>query len=106
MIIKILYDNKSISKDFKFGWGFSCLIDDTILFDTGEKYEPLALNAEKLGKLIKEYSKNAQYIVVSHSEHLIQSSDVIYGATMNKYKISDILSLDLRDMKDYVEDIQ
>ncbi|MFW6285938.1 MAG: chromosome segregation protein SMC [Nanoarchaeota archaeon] len=61
------------------------------------------LNAEKLGKLINNYSRNAQYIVVSHNEYLIQSSDVIYGVTMNDYKISDVVSLDLRDMKDYID---
>jgi chromosome segregation protein len=61
------------------------------------------LNAEKLGKLIKNYSGNAQYIVVSHSEYLIQSADIIYGVTMNDYKISDVVSLDLRDMKEYVD---
>ena len=61
------------------------------------------LNAEKLGKLIKDYSSNAQYIVVSHSEYLIQSADTIYGVAMNDYKISDVVSLDLRDMKEYVD---
>ncbi len=61
------------------------------------------MNAEKLGKLIRQYSKYAQYIVVSHSEHLIQSAEIIYGVTMDKYKISDVVSLDLRNMSDYIE---
>ncbi|MFW5705199.1 MAG: hypothetical protein ACOCXG_05145, partial [Nanoarchaeota archaeon] len=61
------------------------------------------LNSEKLGKLIKASAHKAQYIVVSHSEYLIQSADVIYGVTMDKNKISGMVSLDLRTMKDYVE---
>ena len=62
------------------------------------------MNAEKLGKLVKSYSSSAQYVVVSHSEHLIQSSDTIYGVTMNHAKISDVVTLDLRDMADYLDD--
>ncbi len=61
------------------------------------------MNAEKLGKLIAGYSKKAQYVVVSHSEHLIQSAETIYGVTMNDAKISDVVTLDLRDMADYVD---
>lgn len=64
------------------------------------------LNSEKLGKLIKKHAGRAQYIVVSHSEYLIQSSETIYGVTMNESKISGVVSLDLRDMKDYIDDTQ
>ncbi len=52
-----------------------------------------SFNAEKLGKLIKKYSEKAQYIVVSHNENLIRSSDIIYGVTMDSKKISDVVSL-------------
>jgi chromosome segregation protein len=62
------------------------------------------INCEKLGKLIKEYSNKAQYIVVSHSEYLIQSSESIYGVTMDKNKISGVVSLDLSNMKDYLDE--
>jgi len=61
------------------------------------------INTEKLGKLVKENSHKAQYIVASHSEHFIQSSQTIYGVTMNATKISGIVSLDLSSMKDYVD---
>ena len=61
------------------------------------------MNCEMLGKLILKYSKKAQYICVSHSEHFIQSSDIIYGVAMNSSKISDALSLDLRSVSDYTE---
>ena len=61
------------------------------------------MNCEMLGKLILKYSKKAQYICVSHSEHFIQSSDIIYGVAMNSSKISDALSLDLRSVSEYTE---
>lgn len=62
------------------------------------------INSEKLGKLLKSSSNKAQYIVVSHSEHLIQSAEIIYGVTMDTNKISGVLSLDLRNMGDYIEE--
>ena len=34
MKISIVYDNKVLRKGLKAGWGFSCLIDKDILFDT------------------------------------------------------------------------
>ena len=62
------------------------------------------INSEKLGKLLKSSSDKAQYIVVSHSEHLIQSAEIIYGVTMDTNKISGVLSLDLRNMGEYLDE--
>jgi chromosome segregation protein len=61
------------------------------------------MNCEKLGKLIRKNAHKAQYVVVSHSEHFIQSAQTIYGVTMDKNKISGVLSLDLTDMTKYVD---
>lgn len=44
MTIKIIYDNYAINEKFKYGWGFSCLINDCVLFDTGESGEALLAN--------------------------------------------------------------
>ena len=46
MKIKILFDKESLNNKFKTGWGFSCLIDNKIMFDTGEKSEYLFNNME------------------------------------------------------------
>ncbi len=47
--IKVLYDNSAQGTDYKYGWGFSCLIDNTILFDTGEDFEKLDFNIKAMG---------------------------------------------------------
>jgi chromosome segregation protein len=62
------------------------------------------MNCEKLGKLIRKNAHKAQYVVVSHSEHFIQSAQTIYGVTMDKNKISGVVSLDLKDMTQYVDE--
>ena len=61
------------------------------------------MNCEKLGKLIKKNAHKAQYVVVSHSEYLIQSAEYIYGVTMDSNKVSGVVSLDLSNVKEYVD---
>lgn len=46
--IKILYDNSAQGDEYKYGWGFSCLINDSLLFDTGEDFEKLYFNIKAM----------------------------------------------------------
>ena len=48
MKIKILFNSAGIREDFSTGWGLSFLIDNRILFDTGEKGEFLIDNIDKM----------------------------------------------------------
>lgn len=41
-------------------------------------------NSEKLSSLIANYSKKAQYVVVSHNDAIITEADQIYGVSMNE----------------------
>ena len=52
-------------------------------------------NSEKLSKLIKKYSKNAQYIIISHNDNLITEADHIYGISMQEDGKSKVVSLKL-----------
>lgn len=49
MQIKILFDKDATGKNLRTGWGVSFLIDDKILFDTGEKGLWLIENMKALG---------------------------------------------------------
>jgi chromosome segregation protein len=49
-------------------------------------------NSEKLSKLINRYSKNAQYIVISHNDAIISEAQQIYGVSMQE-GVSKIISL-------------
>ena len=62
MKIKIIYDKYSLDEKLYTGWGVSFLIDDRILFDTGEDGEKLIHNMEYLGV---HYEK-IEAIVISH----------------------------------------
>ena len=52
-------------------------------------------NSEKLAGLLKEYSKNSQFIVISHNDSLVSEADNIYGVSMNKLGESQIVSVKL-----------
>lgn len=50
------------------------------------------VNSEKVAKLLKEYSKKAQVIIVSHNDSIVSEADQLYGVSMNK-GISSVISL-------------
>ncbi len=50
-------------------------------------------NAEKLAKLIKQYSSKAQYIMISHNDVVINEADNLYGVSMNEHGESKVTSL-------------
>lgn len=65
MKIKIIFDSNAIDNKFETGWGFSCLINNHILFDTGADGDALLNNL----KLMHIKSLDIDKIVISH-EHL------------------------------------
>lgn len=46
--IKILYDNNASDSGFLTGWGFSCLVDNKVLFDTGGDGKILMSNMKRM----------------------------------------------------------
>jgi len=59
--LQIVYDNQA-EKDFKSGWGFACLVDERILFDTGEEPKSLLDNLARLGM----EPTRIEAVVISH----------------------------------------
>jgi 7,8-dihydropterin-6-yl-methyl-4-(beta-D-ribofuranosyl)aminobenzene 5'-phosphate synthase len=49
MKIAVVYDNKSLYRDLSSAWGFSCLVGDDLLFDTGGDGPRLLSNMERMG---------------------------------------------------------
>jgi chromosome segregation protein len=50
-------------------------------------------NSEQLAQLIKNYSRKAQYIIISHNDGVISEADTLYGVSMNEHGISKVTSL-------------
>jgi len=62
MRIKVIFDKGALNKKLNTGWGVSFLIDDKILFDTGEKGKWLLKNMRSLGVDITKI----EAVVISH----------------------------------------
>ena len=62
----ILYDNTA-RKGLQAGWGFSALIDDRILFDSGEDGDRLLYNMDRLG--VELHTIEAVVISHDHWDH-------------------------------------
>jgi 7,8-dihydropterin-6-yl-methyl-4-(beta-D-ribofuranosyl)aminobenzene 5'-phosphate synthase len=63
MKVLVLYDKECLDDSYACGWGVSYLIDGRILFDTGEKAEPLISNAKNLNSDLERVEK----IIISHN---------------------------------------
>ena len=50
-------------------------------------------NSERLSQLVREYTKRAQYLVISHNDTIISEADTLYGVSMNEHGISKVVSL-------------
>jgi len=63
MKIKIVFDKETLDKKYSCGWGVSYLIDERILFDTGEKPEYLLNNLKAMNVDIKKIER----VIISHN---------------------------------------
>lgn len=85
MKLKILFDYRSKQNDLHIGWGLSVLVNETVLFDTGENGEWLLENMEQLNV----EPRNITSVVISHDHwdhtgglwHLLENNSQIkvYG---------------------------
>ncbi len=55
-------------------------------------------NIDKFNNIIKDFSKNSQFIIVSHNKRTIASTEIIYGVTMVEQGVSRVVPVDLRDV--------
>ncbi len=57
-------------------------------------------NIDKFNKIIRDFSTESQFIVISHNKRTIASTDIIYGVTMVEQGISRVVPVDLRELVD------
>ena len=56
-------------------------------------------NIDKFNGIIRKFSDNSQFIVVTHNKRTIASTDIVYGVTMIEPGISKVVPVDLREIK-------
>jgi chromosome segregation protein len=55
-------------------------------------------NIDKFNKIIKKFSANSQFIIVTHNKRTMSTTDVIYGITMIEQGVSSVVPVDLREL--------
>ena len=56
-------------------------------------------NLDKFNLIIRKFSKDSQFIIVTHNKRTMVSTDVIYGITMVEQGISKVVPVDLRELE-------
>jgi chromosome segregation protein len=59
-------------------------------------------NVGRFRDLLRELSQNTQFIVITHNRNTVQAADVIYGVTMGRDSVSQVISLKLDEVGDVV----
>lgn len=57
-------------------------------------------NIDKFNTIIKKFSAESQFIIVTHNKRTMASTDIIYGITMIEQGVSRVVPVDLRELAD------
>ena len=52
-------------------------------------------NVLRYGEFLKKFSEKVQFIVITHRKGTMETSDMIYGVTMEEKGVSKVVSLEL-----------
>ena len=55
-------------------------------------------NIDKFNTIIRKFSNQSQFIVVSHNKRTIATTDIIYGVTMVEQGVSRVVAVDMREV--------
>lgn len=55
-------------------------------------------NIDKFNNIIRNFSKDSQFIIVTHNKRTMISTDIIYGITMIEQGVSRVVPVDLREL--------
>ncbi len=55
-------------------------------------------NIDKFNNIIKTFSADSQFIIVTHNKRTMASTDIIYGITMVEQGVSRVVPVDLREL--------
>ncbi len=55
-------------------------------------------NIDKFNKIIRDFSHESQFIIVTHNKRTMVSTDIIYGITMVEQGVSRVIPVDIREL--------
>ena len=57
-------------------------------------------NIDRFTRLIKVFSLNTQFIVVTHNKRTMEAAETLYGVTMQEAGVSKLVAVDFRNLKE------
>ncbi len=54
-------------------------------------------NISRFANILKQFSSNSQFLVITHNKHTMEAADILYGITMEEPGISKVVSVQLND---------
>ena len=61
-------------------------------------------NIDKFNNIIRKFSENSQFIIVTHNKRTMASTNVIYGVTMQNIGVSNVVPISLEEIYQMQED--
>ena len=64
------------------------------------------LNVQKFTQMIRKFSHESQFIIITHNKMTMASVDVIYGVTMQEPGVSKLVPVDFRGLENEYETVE
>lgn len=58
-------------------------------------------NVTRYANFLKKFAKDNQFILITHKTGTMEIADILYGVTMEEQGVSKVISVELKDAKDY-----
>ena len=58
----------------------------------------------RLAKYLKKFSKDTQFIVITHRKPTMNQADILFGVTMEEKGVSKVIELDLDEATKQIEE--
>ena len=55
-------------------------------------------NIDKFNNIIKKFSKDSQFIIITHNKRTMTATDIIYGITMVEAGVTQVVPVDLTEV--------
>ncbi|MFM8787394.1 MAG: chromosome segregation protein SMC, partial [Bacteroidota bacterium] len=60
------------------------------------------VNIDKFNKMIRRFSKESQFIIVTHNKRTMETTDIMYGVTMVEQGVSRVVPVDFSNLNEYI----
>jgi chromosome segregation protein len=60
------------------------------------------MNIDKFNNIIRKFSADSQFIIITHNKRTMTATDIIYGITMVEQGITQVVPVDLTELEDSV----